>query len=105
MDAATFVCNKNDDHRHALITNDVLPNREKCYQCDGWMYPHNEEQIMESPFELQCLIGGWKPACTKHKLIFMFRSRYYRKHGKCKGGAYPPSDLAIKSGYRKVWLP
>ncbi len=66
---------------------------------EGW------ERPMPYPFFLWSIIGFWRPACVKHKQIFQFASRYYRDHAYCEGGTFPDSDLAVKSGFRKVWLP
>jgi hypothetical protein len=101
-----FVCNKNAEHYLTRIS-DTADNRLACTtgECEGWMYLVPEAAIAV-PFQLLCFFPvGWRPVCVKHKQIFVFEGRYYREHAKCKGGTYPYSDLAIRSGYRKVWLP
>jgi hypothetical protein len=67
----------------------------------GWERP---EPI---PFMLWSFGGGWKHACVPHKLLFQFKSRWH-KHGHHEPkhtSEYPPSDLAIRAGYKRVWLP
>lgn len=69
---------------------------------DGW------ERPTPIPFELWSFIGGWKPVCVRHKLIFQRRYSFYKDHANCEPESlseYPASDLAIKAkGFRRVWL-
>jgi hypothetical protein len=61
------------------------------------------------PFEQWSFLGGWKPICIKHKLLFQRRQSYYDHYttlcNDYKTSECPPSDLAIQlKGYRRVWL-
>lgn len=63
----------------------------------GWQRPVAE------PFRLWSFLGGWKPVCVKHKLLFQRPASYYKDHAYCKGDKFPPSDLAIHAHYKRVW--
>lgn len=58
------------------------------------------------PFQVWSWLGGWKPICIKHKLLFM-RRRLIGEHLYCNFDPKdcPSSDYAKHlSGYKRVWL-
>lgn len=40
----TYVCNENKEHHFTRMTNMEPEKRVKCSQCEGWMYPHEEDE-------------------------------------------------------------
>lgn len=60
------------------------------------------------PFQVWTLIGGWRPICNEHKMLFVSRRRYYEEHSYCdkEWQAYPDKDwywIKVPS-YKRVWL-
>lgn len=61
------------------------------------------------PFEQWSFLGGWKPICIKHKLLFQHRRSYYDHYttvcNDFNTSECPPSDYAIKlKKYKRIWL-
>jgi hypothetical protein len=73
----------------------------------------NAVNVTPVPFYLWSFLGGWKPICLKHKLIFQRKSGYYNHYDPTcndfddlpKKPEWPKSDLAILTrGFKRIWL-
>ncbi len=73
---------------------------------DGWQRP------APRPFYLGSFLGGWKPICLRHKLLFQREQRYYEHYspacedytGLDPKPTWPKTNLAIlERGFKRVW--